>query len=783
MPVTIDNINFVDIYGNNSPTYKFNAGDYVKAEINIGITCTIISSLSNQITYSALTGEVTINEGSWYEEGFRVGDSITFLDVSSGNVVNGTYALTITAIPTDKTIRCTGLPNANNQLPGSNIWVFYKNSTKDEIELNLNYLPISDVSQTPSMSSLIDSETIKLSVTSLQALAVSGSLNLTQIGNKSAGFSIDTATITRQANSTFANATKYNYLITLEFTDNGVLFQNEYLGTECLKFVFKLIGKQNIGDTNGQELYYYAGSNSGWFNEAYNSEIPVLNTFPVIQPIYYNIVNNISFSFFTKSTAPNNIEIGSLYFTNDSNYNHNKLDAQNKFLALLKTGLINNGNIGQTFTSEQLPDDYYNLDYTVKLVDLKIQTVGAQKLYNVNLEIDFNYTPQGTPLDSFGHFLESRGIGEQGFYLWLKCGNTNALVCSGQAQKQLPVGSPYVIETKYIINHDNNFNYDNTFSLVATGDTDINDEDDLAFLCDIPLDTDTINYDAINIYLCANTSANTDEIVFEQMSFDLQGQDWNNFVNIFQNVANDLPVSSAKKIAMLRKVAYISPFTTLRVYYPFLCNWKYWQKQLNATAYFKSLGLDTKRWSNYTDTVNGYNTYVKIGFVHDGVEDYDYKQFRIWTYDESPDVTSTIELIDLDTLAVSNNIIEGKNYKIRATHVANVGTWDFLNCWGQITIEEKESQPRDLVSNEIDADLNKRLIANQYRRLNMTLSAPDTIILECDLDSNLLNSDIYSISSKISNYGTNNNPIFVNKLTESGLDKILESGLDNKIKE
>lgn len=783
MPTTIDNILFTDIYGNTSPNYKFNAGDYVKAEINIGVTCTIVSSLSNQITYSALTGEVTINEGSWYDEGFRIGDSVTFLDVDSSNVVVGTFNLTIISIPTDKTIVCSGLPNANNGLPGSNIWVFYKNSTKDEIELNLNWLSSTDVSTNPSMDSLIDGESLKLVVNSVSSLAVGGLANFSQIGKKSGGFEIQTAVIERWANTTYANATKFNYKIILELKDNGVLFPDEYIGTECLKFVFKLIGKQNNGDADGQELYYNAGANSGWFNEAYNSDVSDVESFATNQKLYYNDVNTISFSFLTNNSAPSNFEIGSCYASNDSTYNHNQAESQNKYLALLKTGLISSANIGTTYTSDQLTSAYNNLFYTIRLNNVTITPVGSQLQYDFSLDIDFKYIFNGASTSGFGNFLENRGIGEQNFYLWVKVGNTNVLVSSGPVEKKMPVGVAQPIETTYIINHDNNYNYNDTNPIIAVDNDDINEEDDLAFLCDFALNTNTANYEALNVYIVSNTAPNTDEFILEQMTFDLQNQDFNNFVDIFQNVANDLPTSSNKKTAMLKGFTYSAGFMNLRLYYPFVVNWKYWIKQLNATSYFKSIGADTKRWSNYTFD-NGYKTYVKLGFVRDGVEDYYYKEFRIWKYDEGTAIQTTIELIDKSTLLTASNIIEGKEYTIRATHVNTAQNWNFLNAWGQITIEPKESQPRYLVSNEIDADLNNNLlIPNQYKRVNMTLTAPDTIVLECDLDVNLLSQEEYCITSKISQDGTNNNPIFVNKLTEDNLEKITEDNTNVKIKE
>jgi hypothetical protein len=632
------------------------------------------------------------------------------------------------------------------------------------------------------MDSLIDNETIKLVVNSVSSLAVAGTDTFTQVGKKSGAYGVTSATIERLADSTYANATKYNYKLTIELIDNGVLFPEEYQGSDCLKLVAKLIGKVNNGDAKGQEVFYYASANSGWFNEAYNGQISDILTFPISQNLYYNSKETINFQIEADAGVSNNIEIGASYVANDSNYNHNQQESQSNFLALLKTGLISTANIGQTFTSNQLTSAYNGLTYTIKLVNLVI-TSGASKVFDVTLEIDFKYIFNGTSTSGFGNFIENRGQGDRVFYLWLKVGNTNVLVSSNDLSKKLPVGEAENIETTYLINHDNNYNYDDLNSIIAVDNEDINDEDDLAFLCDFALDTDAKNYEAINVYIVANTGPNTDEFILEQMNFNLLDQEFNNFVNIYQNVSNDLPSSSSKKQAFLKYLYFNSGFLGLRIYYPFLCRWKYWLKQLNATNYFKSIGKDTQLWSNYTNT-NGYKTYIKLGFVRDGVEDYFYKEFRIYKYDEITDITSTIELIDKDTLTVSNNIIEGKEYTIKATHVNNVQNWNFLNAWGQITIEPKESQPRYLVSNEIDADVNNNLlIPNQYKRVNMTLTAPDTIVLECDLDVNLLSEAEYCITSKISQDGTNNNPIFVNKLTENNLEKITEDNTNVKIKE
>ncbi|MEI8137085.1 MAG: hypothetical protein WCH21_07170, partial [Bacteroidota bacterium] len=205
---------------------------------------------------------------------------------------------------------------------------------------------------------------------------------------------------------------------------------------------------------------------------------------------------------------------------------------------------------------------------------------------------------------------------------------------------------------------------------------------------------------------------------------------------------------------------------------------EYWIKQLNATAPWISTNTNNRNWINYR--TNG-QLKLKIGIIRNGVLDYHYSLLRPLSYDVGGKVTSTIELIDMETMSSSDSIIKGREYTVKATHIKDQSPWSDYP-YGQITIESFESQPRFVISTEVDADVTalNPLTGNEYLRL--VESRPDayTIIYECNLKTLNLFDSIYSFTSKVSDLGINNNPVYSMKITENAIEKLTED-LETKI--
>lgn len=783
MPVQLTNVRFTDIYGSIYPRFNSNAGDQTVVRIDFSDQILIISSQQQQITYSALTGEVKLSVGSWLDEGFRIGDVVAFENINENNGSAGIYSLTITAIPSDKIIIVTGLPNKNNQTPpDKHFWVFSVVKLRKEIEVSLNWIPNSDTSPTPTMNSLIDGESQRLILNNLDTLTVTNGAGagatLTQVGKKSGSFPINYARIWRMNNDTYAGATRFNYTIIITVRDFGMLFPDFYKGSDCIKFISKLSLKTLSGDTKTNDAIYNDNGNSGLFDEAFNTDITETTVFPAQTTILsYNKVTLIPF-IITSKTTQTQLEIGGCYLTLDDEYNLNKIDAQGKYLKLFYTGLIGVGNINTYFYSDYFVNDFYK----IKLNSLTVTTAGGVTTFNGVIEFDPRYSANG----SFGKFIESRGSSERNFNLWVKIGNTNHLLFGGEMTFEFPVGLPIANSESTFLNHDDNTNYfietnSNFYTNLITA-LDINTEDDLALLIDFPVDTDTVLSAVTVDVICRDLTTNpVTEFSLERMVFDISNQTFPFFVNMFQNVNNNLPTSSAKKQAYLKFVSENLNIKTLRLYYPFLVRWEYWLKQLNATSQFVASNKNNKDWFNYTENNVNSQLYLKLGVVRDGVLDYYYKQLSVLDYDQNQNVTSTLEIIDNETGGPATSIVKGKTYTVKATHFNINGNWDDffpLNTpYGQITVEQKESQPRWVISTEIDADINSSnpLRGNSLKRLIETRPNPKTIIYTATFDGSAISGKEYCFTSKISEQGKPNNPIFENKITEDDIDKITEN--------
>jgi hypothetical protein len=781
MPTLINQTRYFDIYGNQYNQYTSNAGDKISVRIDFSNCCCITSTTTQQVTYSALTGEVKITEGSWIDEGFRVGDIVTFEGFNQANSGTGIYTLTIIAIPTDKIIVVTGLPSANNATPPTgHIWQFWVNKQKEEMELSINWLENQNTSQTPSMNSLIDNESQRLILTSMNTLPVTNGAGagvpFVQVGKRSGSFTISNPKIYRFNDDTFGGATRYNYSILFDVIDLGILFPTSFQGSECLKFASKLALKTKSGDTKTSDLYITDNGNTGFFDEAFNSNVTNVTLFPISTNLSYNTTLSIPFQITVNTTSINSIEIGACYSTIDDNYNENQLQSQNKYLKLLKSGLINASNINNTFTSESFGNEYY----TIKLQSLVITTSGSTKTFTGSLQFNPRYF-NNPSFQGFGDFINAKGDSDRLFYVWLKVGNTNCLLFGGQLSFQFPVGEIIKPVFDAIINHDDNTNHSDMLQTGFIDAKDINIEDDLAYVADIALYYDDDN-SAVQMELVCITNTNQ-EFSLEKMVYDISNQDLNNWVNMFQNVSNNLPTSSAKKQSYLKMNDFNEEagVAVVRLYYPFIIRWEYWIKQLNASAYYVSTNKNNKNWINYTDAING-GLYIKWSVIHDGIQDYYPAILVPVTYDWDTNVVSTIELIDAVTLASANSIVKGNKYIIKATHIKLVGNWSSYP-YGQITVEAKESAPRYMISTEIDADISplNPLTGNTYKRLDVDRPNAQTVIYKCNFDATNIPDVEYCFTSKISDQGINNNPIFELKITEDNIVKETEDSIEKQI--
>lgn len=744
MPIKLVSKSYTDIYGNSSSNYKANAGDKIISKLTISSDIYVRSGTQNQMSFDKFDGVLKQTQGDFLELGFRKGMTLTWVTVNESNVVQATYSATIDDVyPLYMVISGGSLPNLNNTSTSSYIWALYSNSTHDEINLSLNFTDIENPTSTP--ESLIDGEVSKFSYQGLTALSVGSTANLTQLGKKSGQFAITNTTIKRLADSTNVYVTGRsvrNYEVSFTTIFSGMLFEDMFVGNKCLKqfaqLDFRVVSSETVKPTT---ISIDDECDTGWFNESYNTEIPkVLSASSNITKLYYNDVTDITVTIQVKGTTTTHLEIGSVYETFDDSYNLNKAEDQSFKLCLLKTGLINASNIGAFDSSGSTP-------YRIELNSFSYVDSGGNRTFTVGLRFQ--------PYTAFKEFIESRGDSDRQFYLWLKAENYNFLVFDGALEYKYEVGQLITPYTNIVFNHSYNLDYSDLTT--PTQCNDINIEDDLGFIADFDLFQSSEN-SLVKSSIVVNNASTDYEFILDSIEFDISQQDLNYWIKQTLPLNNNLPQSSAKKTAYLMQKVNDEGILTVRLYYPFLINWTYWQKLVNTHPYFVSQNISNNDWFNFQ--VSPWSLKIKTEIVRNGKTDWFYKDISIKDYDDST-VTSTISLFEYPSMTALNHLKEDKQILIRATHVAPTA-W-LTDIYGQITIEPKESSPRWVMSTEINTntDTPNPLYGINDNKLTTSGFGTNTIVFECLLDMTKVTSGNLCITSKISDDSAQGGDLFI----------------------
>lgn len=759
MPITLINSTFTDVFGNTSNVFKANAGDKVTCSFDFKTANFTASSEVNNITIDKLFNRITRNVGSWIDDGFRVGDSYTFKVINNVNSIVNSYTGTIEEVY-DTYMIMDGLPSLNGTSSQSSgyIYVIYTTSTFDYLKLGVNF--VDNDNTNPTLISPIDSESCIFSIDGINALSVASSLTLNQLGKKSGGFEFTNIEITRNANISDPYGVGLNiksFTITYDVVFYGHLFEDAFKGAKCLKLYSLFECKQSKDEKfNPYKFEIKDKCDTGYFDEGYNSEQTNVTSVTGVSTLYYNDVNTFNFSVTLNDNTLTEFELGAGYITIDEDLNQNLKESQETYLPTLRSGVLTDTSDGWTGTSSSNA-------FVMTLNSVSKSVLGSNVTFSGEIELD----PQYANTNDFGKFIEGRGDSERLFKVWFKCGNTNTLLYSGQLSYLEPVGAVITPTFNAYINHDNNSLLQD-FS-EPTENTDINIHDNIAVVIDFERNTSDELGNVIGQIVCYNTSDDT-EFILDSITFDCSTQDPNNWIELSQNLDYGLPTTSNKQVSWLGlKTAVTAGVYELRLFYPFMIRWEDWINELNASAYFKSNSIDTKNWINYQ--TSPYELRFKLEVERNGVYDYYYKSLTAYDYDDST-VTSTIHIFDTTETTEYNTIVKGDIYLIKATHV-HPTSWGSYP-WGEITIEPQNGKPWQLTSTEIDCDLNNALYGINNNRVELNLTASDTIELTCLLDSSKVSGN-FTITSKISEDGTDNNHVEYDKLLESGEAKITEN--------
>ena len=141
MPIVLTDKSYTDIYGNSSSYFKANAGDTIDVKYTFSTEIFILSSDANTIKFNKITNNIIQSQGSFVDEGFRVGQQYHLVDVNNLNQVTGSYTGFILGV-SDLQLVVSGLPSVNNADSTDAIWCIFVVQILSSFELGVKFVDV-----------------------------------------------------------------------------------------------------------------------------------------------------------------------------------------------------------------------------------------------------------------------------------------------------------------------------------------------------------------------------------------------------------------------------------------------------------------------------------------------------------------------------------------------------------------------------------------------------------------------------------------------------------------
>lgn len=719
MPIIVTNKTFTDLFGTSRSYYKANPGDPQRYEIelreNIGVqtSATIVLNLDPVNNIFLWLG------GSFEDEGFRVGDNVQCAVYASNGVVISSWTTAVTGVNGNQ-LDVNSVPIFYDQTAGELMTIYVVGRAREGLKINVNHVANGSAG---SEFSLIDGE----ATTFLFDLTTTFPVGGVQVGKRSGQFETYVA-----IDLTTSNTISRYYRVTIDIVQSGVYSITPFNFSNCLKSWVKFSWQSLLGEPySNTNNVVNDDANTGWFDEAFNLDVLDASLVQGITDIYFN--QPTTGQFVVDSTS-SNYAVGSAYIPGDDAYYKNNYNNQSELAMLIPT---------QTFVFGSPIASYVNptgADYTLQIDNVSI--VGTQYTF------DFTFTPG----PNFEAFINAQADTDRLFYIWLRIGNVNLLVYSDQLKEVVPVGGPLTLVSSEYYDHSQNTT--TALGNLKTG-YEANVEDDLAFVgaFQLPFGVDCSNFYAS---IEAFNSVTNETFTLQQSNFAINSVPMvagKYILNLSTPIFTDFQTTSQKINGLLELDSAFDGMGVygVKIYFPFLYNWRYWLAQLNADADFYP-NDQTQNWVPYGNTGN-WNLRVKLELIKSGLSFVYTDDIIIKNYDSDPNIFQEIELIRESTGQIVNAVIIGEVMRIRAKHTnLDMAFWDNPNVWTQITIEPTEGAPRYWCSSVVPYDGNTLNPLSPETGLLMPINYPQPYIAvsECLFDTSKLNlSNGVKISAKI----------------------------------
>lgn len=722
MPISANNKEYVDMFGNTLTFYQSNAGDLQTFSCRLFETVRVEESGSVLFSYNSGTKTVYVSGINFLTEGFESGDEIQIIEYNSNGSIHHTHTTDVLLAASNFLILVTGYSwddSKTTVIVLSNKAGQKKNGLTLEFNFVNNGGTLTPNSQIDGIKTVF---TFDLTGTILNQLVIG-----TQVGNKSGQFEL-VATI---MDKTIYPNTVRQYDLEISFIQCGILTPDSFNLSNCIKPYFGTLWARSFGNpANNTNFIISDDSNTGFFDEAFNTGVIDAS---LVQGIVLLNHSGVTTGQIQIDSASTDFGFGASYVPLDDAYFKNQPEDQSELCMAVET---TTGVVPITLTSPTNPTGAgYILEFDNPV------TVGTITTW------DFTFTPNS----QFTTFMEGRDDGDRLFYVWAKYGNVNLLLYNNQINIPPPQGAPLTVINHNFYDHSENIT---SLSITESGFSG-NIEDDVAFLADflIPNASEVTN---VTCLMEAYNTVSDESFVLDSVNFDfgsipLVGGIYP--VNTSQTVITTLPTTSVKREAILERKASLDTLTDycLHIHYPFFYHWEEWIAQVNANADFYP-NEQTKNWFPY-DTTGNWTVRTRLSANIDGLNSEFTQNVTIKDYDSDPNLTNQITLYRELTNSAVTVVVEGELHKIEGRHILTSGVWDTPTVWGMITVEPTKSSPRWICSTVVafDNDLANPLSplpGNIYASL--TFPTPNVAKITCYFDPNKINlSNGVKFTSKI----------------------------------